>query len=57
MPIAESSQAASLTFDAAVYRALARRPADTPHPPRPADAPTAEAAPSAPLPAEAAAAG
>ncbi|KAF1687265.1 hypothetical protein B1992_04595 [Pseudoxanthomonas broegbernensis] len=40
---AESTQAAALTFDAAVYRALSRRRSDTPHPhngaPAPDDAP------------------
>ncbi|KAF1705721.1 hypothetical protein CSC68_00605 [Pseudoxanthomonas suwonensis] len=35
MPIAESNPAAALSFDAAVNRALSRRPADTPLPPRP----------------------
>jgi hypothetical protein len=37
MPFAESTQAANLTFDAAVNRALARRVSDTPlHSARPA---------------------
>ena len=50
MPIAESNQAAVLTFDAAVNRALARRRADTPLPPRPcaeADATPPSTAPAA----------
>ncbi|WP_162435594.1 hypothetical protein [Pseudoxanthomonas koreensis] len=38
MPFAESNPAATLTFDAAVHRALARRLADTPHPHNRADA-------------------
>ena len=54
MPIAESNQAAVLTFDAAVNRALARRRADTPLPPRPCS--EAEATPSATTPAAAPAA-
>ena len=32
MPIADTNQAAALTFDAAVNRALARRLSDTPYP-------------------------
>jgi len=43
MPIAESNPAATLTFDAAVSRALARRHADTPLPPRPETVAEAEA--------------
>jgi len=35
MPIPESNPAAALSFDAAVNRALARRRADIPLPPRP----------------------
>jgi len=51
MPLAESTQAANLTFDAAVSRALARRVSDIPlHSPRPA----AAQAPVAPAPAAAA---
>ncbi len=32
MPLPESTQAATLSFDAAVHRALSRRLADTPYP-------------------------
>lgn len=32
MPIADTTQAAALTFDAAVSRALSRRLSDTPYP-------------------------
>ena len=32
MPLADTNQAAALTFDAAVHRALARRRSDTPYP-------------------------
>ena len=32
MPLAESNPAATLTFDAAVHRALARRLSDVPYP-------------------------
>ena len=32
MPIADTTQAATLTFDAAVNRALSRRLSDTPYP-------------------------
>ena len=32
MPIADTTQAAALTFDAAVNRALSRRLSDTPYP-------------------------
>jgi hypothetical protein len=32
MPLAESNTAATITFDAAVHRALARRLSDTPYP-------------------------
>ncbi|MBO9718225.1 MAG: hypothetical protein J7507_15840 [Pseudoxanthomonas sp.] len=32
MPLAESTTAAAITFDAAVHRALARRLSDTPYP-------------------------
>ncbi|WP_372018318.1 hypothetical protein [Pseudoxanthomonas sp. 10H] len=32
MPLADTTQAAALTFDAAVNRALARRLSDTPYP-------------------------
>lgn len=49
---AESTQAAALTFDAAVARALSRRRADTPYPrsgtPVPDDTP--QAAPGTPRP-------
>ncbi|GAB3515676.1 hypothetical protein MNQ95_03905 [Pseudoxanthomonas daejeonensis] len=38
MPLAESNPAATLTFDAAVHRALARRLSDTPYPHNGADA-------------------
>lgn len=41
MSIADSNPAAALTFHAAVHRALARRRADTPLPPRPEPAPPA----------------
>jgi len=43
MPISESNPAATLTFDAAVHRALARRAADTPWPHNGAPAPHAGA--------------
>ncbi len=46
---AESTQAAALTFDAAVYRALSRRRSDTPYPgpgtPIPEDTPPAAPGP------------
>ena len=55
MPLAESTQAAALTFDAAVSRALARRLSDTPYPHNGAAAATpaverhgADVAPAAP---------
>ncbi len=47
MPLAESNPAATLTFDAAVHRALARRPSDTPWPHNGAAAPHAAPAPQA----------
>ncbi|MCR6685657.1 hypothetical protein [Pseudoxanthomonas sp.] len=46
MPLPESTQAAALTFDAAVHRALARRLADTPYPHNGAPAPQAVARPA-----------
>ena len=47
MPFAESTQAASLTFDAAVNRALARRVSDTPlHAPAPVLRATPETTPA-----------
>ncbi len=51
MPIADSNPAATLTFDAAVHRALARRRADIPLPPRDSQSPAAapKPAPAAPL--------
>lgn len=55
MPLADTTQAAALTFDAAVARALARRLSDTPYPHNGAPAPEpaaghagAEAASTAP---------
>ncbi len=54
MPLPESTQAAALTFDAAVHRALSRRRADTPYPhnggaaPPPPEADAPAAAPPAP---------
>jgi len=49
MPFAESNQAAALTFDAAVHRALSRRRSDTPWPHNGAAAPHAMPA-AAPVP-------
>ncbi|KAF1691053.1 hypothetical protein CSC62_16565 [Pseudoxanthomonas jiangsuensis] len=48
MPLPESTQAATLTFDAAVHRALARRLADTPYPHNGRLAPQADAASARP---------
>ncbi|MFO7339635.1 MAG: hypothetical protein C0P65_007430 [Lysobacteraceae bacterium] len=51
MPIADSNPAANLSFEAAVSRALSRRPADIPHPPRP-ESQAETPAPDAPAPAD-----